>query len=85
MKLILCKKCHDVIKLDISPRTCKCKGCGGRYIDDLHAEYWGSDSVPLGFSNSSLVDAVSRQPESGQGCLFTAFVIPIQCDTFKKV
>lgn len=60
--------------------VCGCKGCGGRYINDLDAIYWGT-CVPLGFSNSSLSAAVSEQPPSGMGERFEAFVIPKNCPT----
>ncbi len=82
MKLILCYKCQDVVKGDFAPRTCKCGASGIQYLNDLNAIYWG-DAVPLGFANSSLVDAVSHQPLGGMGREFKAFVIPVVCPTFK--
>lgn len=84
MKLIFCTKCYDVIKLDSKLRKCKCKKSGGRYLDDLNAEYWG-DSIPLGFDNHSLVEAISSQPIQGNGKKFEAFVIPLICPTMKKL
>jgi hypothetical protein len=86
MKLLLCEECNDVIKLDYKVRYCKCRKTGGRYLQDgLKAEYWGEHAIPLGFANSSLVEAVNDQPENGQGRIFTAFVIPKQCPTMRKV
>lgn len=87
MKLILCTKCHDVFKLTTNEtRQCKCGVCGGFYKEDgVQAEYWGDPAVPLGFANSSLVDAVRNQPEKGLGELFEAFVIPKECSSMKKV
>jgi hypothetical protein len=86
MKLVLCKKCQDVVRLTSEMRQCKCKLSGGCYLDDIQAVYWGNDAAPLGFDNLTLVDALKRQPEGpGVGATFVAFVIPRTCDTFKRV
>jgi hypothetical protein len=37
MKLILCKSCHDVVRLQSEPRLCKCHASGGCYLDDIRA------------------------------------------------
>lgn len=85
MKLIYCKKCHDVFKLDHELRYCKCYSCWGLYLDDgLNAVYKGRCAVPLGFANSTLVEAVHNQPKEGMGEEFTAFVIPKKCPTMKR-
>jgi hypothetical protein len=86
MKLILCKKCQDVVRLiQDEERFCKCKSCSGQYTDDLNAWYRGGEHViPIGFSNPSLVSAVTNQPKSGWGEGFEAFVIPEECNTFIK-
>lgn len=87
MKLILCRKCQDVYKLGrLKDKKCTCGATGGRYLKDgLHAEIWGDDAVPLGFANSSLVMAIQRQPASGWGKTFEAFVIAKECDTVKVI
>jgi len=86
MKLILCKKCSDIFKLDIKLRSCKCGKSYGRYLnDDFNAEYAGEYAIPLGFKNSSLKKAIDNQPTSGSGENFEAFVIPKTCDTFIKI
>jgi hypothetical protein len=76
MKLLLCKECHDVVRLQSVKRVCKCGKSGGRYTDGINAVYFGENAVPLGFSNSSLVNAVVNQPNNGSGKEFIAFVIP---------
>jgi len=82
MKLVLCPHCHDVFKLAKNVRFCACKKSGGQYKEDgLNAVYWGG--IPLGFANSTLVDAVENQPEEGAGREFVAFVIPKKCPTMK--
>lgn len=84
MKLILCKKCQDVVRLVQSEeRACSCGTCSGRYTNELDAWYKGGVFVvPLGFDNWSLSTAVHEQPENGMGKIFRAFVIPKECKTF---
>ena len=60
MKLLPCKSCQDVFKLDFVLRTCKCGLVGGKYLDAINAEYFGTGAVPLRFVNSSLVDAIDN-------------------------
>ena len=85
MKLILCRECQDVVRLiEDEERQCKCGKCKGQYIDDLNAWYEGEKCTPLGFANSSLVNAVMNQPEKDWGKTFTAFVIEKDCPTFEN-
>jgi len=84
MKLIICERCDDVVKLSTKEwRSCECGASGGRYMDDLNAEIWGSCQA-IGFSNPSLVDALKRQPETGWGVVFEAFVIPRIVPTIRR-
>jgi hypothetical protein len=84
MKLIICRKCQDIFKLDYKPRTCKCGQSKGKYLQDgINAQYSGP-AVPIGFANSSLANAVNNQPEDGMGKEFIAFVIPKHCETMKR-
>jgi len=87
MKLLLCKNCQDVIRLvQEEVRTCRCGKVSGKYINDLDAIYSGDDAIPLGFANSTLVEAIVNQPEgNGLGKVFTAFVIPKNCPSFVKI
>ena len=86
MKLILCRSCQDVFKLSTEKvRTCACGKCAGVYLDAVNALYSGDDAVPIGFGNTTLVYALMNQPANGVGKEFTAFVIPRQCDSMKKV
>jgi hypothetical protein len=85
MKLILCGECQDVRKILSTNTSCFCGKSGGRYLDNLFAEYWGS-AIPLGFDNYSLVDACKAPDRSdGKGVKFDAFVVPRVCATYKKV
>lgn len=85
MKLLLCRKCQDVIRLLDEPRKCSCGNVSGNYLDELNAVYSGEYAVPLGFANSTLFEAISNQPEKGMGYNFKAFVIAKDCNTFWKV
>lgn len=85
MKLIFCKVCEDVVRLDRKERTCECQSCGGRYLSPVLAEYWGESAVPLSIDTESLKMAVSQRPENGRGNEFVAFVIPHQCPTYKRI
>lgn len=85
MKLVLCTKCQDVIRLmQDEERSCKCGKCSGQYIDNLYAWYKGKYAIPIGFANSSLVNAVRNQPQTTWGKEFTAFVIQRECSTFEN-
>jgi hypothetical protein len=84
MKLIFCKECQDVVKLDFAKRECKCGRSSGYYEDSLNAVYWGP-CVPLGISNFSLQEAIRWQPDSGQGSVVEAFVIPKKCKTMERL
>lgn len=86
MKLILCKNCQDVVRLiQDNERFCHCGKCSGQYTDELNAWYKGKFAIPMGFANSSLVNAIYNQPNSGLGEIFSAFIIPEICPTFKKL
>jgi len=82
MKLIYCEYCHDVFKLALEPRRCRCGETWGKYLPNgLDAQYAGDGAIPLGFGNTSLMFAIANRPEEGMGKAFTAFVIPVECPT----
>ena len=83
MKLILCSKCQDIVRLQNYRRYCSCGQSSGFYKDDLRAVYSG-DAIPLGIDNHDLTRAVLNQPVSGQWEAFKAGVMPVKCSTFKK-
>lgn len=85
MKLLFCKRCQDVVRMQSEFRSCQCGATRGRYLaDGDHAEYVGDDAVPLGIANPSLARAILEQPEQGTGRTFTAFVVPRANDKFKR-
>lgn len=85
MKLILCPLCEDVIKLNRAGRFCECGRSWGRYLNDGVSAEIGGEAVPLGFVNSELRIALANRPKAGMGHAFTAFVIPVRCDTIQVV
>jgi len=85
MKLLLCRRCQDVFKLQTTQRECGCGGTWGRYdADGLNAVYDDGFGVPIGFHNGSLATAVKNQPLEGRGLRFDAFVISKECPTMRK-
>lgn len=93
MKLLLCRACQDVLKLQESPsqreaRRCKCGKSGGRYLDQLNAEFWGRHALLIGFDNNSLAAVVHGDLWKGDppyGPRFTAFIIPEETNSVRKV
>jgi len=83
MKLIFCPTCHDVRRLKAETVECECGDSWGEYKGDLFAEVYGK-AIPLGFANSSFVQALKNRPDEGLGSRFEAFVIPRHCDTVKE-
>lgn len=99
MKLLICLVCSDVFKLATEKHIkCKCGACGGQYLDDLNAVYWGK-ALPLGFANGSLMHAMLQQINLGdssekmayghnqwvtKGHSFESFIIPSDAPTMIK-
>lgn len=96
MKLILCKYCHDLIKLNEQDRLCDCGRSGGRYLEDgHHAVMWGK-ALPVGIDNNTFVQAcqyLNFEPEDETGAVlkfigleFKAFLInEKECSTIKRI
>lgn len=84
MKLILCRRCQDIVKALPEWRSCSCGKSKARYIDDLHAEYMGP-CIPIGLDNNSMLLAIRVRPKTGLGSGFKAFVIPEVCKTFTRI
>lgn len=90
MKLLYCKRCHDIIKMSHRLNTCECGQVKGMYTSDLNVEYTGAYAVPLGILNDSFIDAVRNQPEKDNeertgGVRFEGFVIPKQCSRVTRL
>ena len=90
MKLILCRKCHDVFKLDYETRKCKCGECFGKYLNDGLVAEVNKPSIVLGFNNNSLADALNfsnygKLTSKYMGDRFEAFIISQKSDTIRTV
>jgi hypothetical protein len=83
MKLIYCIICKSVISLSEQTKACDCGRSSGRYLDLIKAEIAGP-CIPIGFANSTFVQALQNQPVHGPGKTFTAFVIEQKCPSIKR-
>lgn len=55
MKLLWCRACNDVVKLDYEKRTCHCRNSSGWYHDDgWHATVVGRSVEVIGLDNNVL-------------------------------
>ena len=85
MKLIYCTICQDLVKLKMELTYCECEKSCGKYLEDgLNAIYFGDYAVPLGINNFNFVEALKKQPKDGLGKRFEAFIISVECPTFRK-
>lgn len=84
MKLIYCKECCDIVKLNLLRSTCNCGECWGIYLNDLVSAVIHGPAIPLGIDNLSFIEALKERHVKGLGKEFTAFVIPEECDTVVK-
>lgn len=83
MKLIFCPNCQDVIKMAQTKRSCACGKSWGQYHGPLQATFGGM-TIPLGFDNHSLRDAIQLWKTKERvelGCRFTAFIMPSTAPT----
>lgn len=65
MKLLLCRECGDVIKLQPgTPRSCLCGKSAGRYLDDLSTVEQTEGSISIALHNHDLRDAVEAFDDS---------------------
>ena len=84
MKLLLCTKCQDIVRLFKKRRRCKCGRVAGLYTDDDNVIYMGDKAIPISIDNTSLLQAIIEQPNEGEGKDFQATIPPINCTTFQK-
>jgi hypothetical protein len=67
MKLLFCKHCGDVLKLQRRQRACECGRSAGRYLADGDAcEITGEWALLLGLSNAALEGAARRERAPGE-------------------
>jgi hypothetical protein len=93
MKLLFCKKCGDMFSLRLEHKECVCGKVGGRYLDELHANFYGVSAVPIGIDNSSLFARIYGDKDEFQDSYFgkdcvKCFVVKCKnkcSETFVKV
>lgn len=73
MKLLNCLECRDIVRLDFVERRCRCKRCGGRYVDQVTVEYSGPARI-IGIRNR----------DYGQG-IGTWWTIPKRSEHVRRV
>jgi hypothetical protein len=83
MKLLFCRFCKDLFKLNYEIKYCKCGKCWGYYEPDGINAVISDQSYPVGIHNQEFINAISNQPKTGTGYSFKAFVIPKHCPTIK--
>jgi hypothetical protein len=89
MKLLMCFKCSDIVKLTglLYWRGCRCGAVQARYLKDgLHAEITGEGCL-LAFDNGSFYKAI-QQYKSTKGNIgneFTSFVISDTSEHVKRL
>lgn len=60
MKLLFCSRCHDIVKLQIELRHCRCKKSFGRYLEDGWHAHVGGKAMVIGIHNHSFAKAVQH-------------------------
>ena len=93
MKLVYCRLCHDVFKLDSYEndiRRCKCGKSSGEYITSNLAEVYGKDAVPLCIGWSTFLEAIEKQPTDEKDnkinpAYFKAWIAPKESDTIRHM
>lgn len=83
MKLLLCIRCQDIIRLFEEERVCKCGKVRGKYSNGKGI-FSGDGAIPLLIKNNTLVRAIADQQDEGDGIVFDARVCPIHSADFKK-
>ena len=86
VKLLYCLACGDLFIVTSEPRACLCGATRGQYVDSHSAIYSGKLAVPLGIANASFLRAMYNRldKDTGKGERFEAFVIPKQCESFRR-
>jgi len=75
MKLLFCRNCGDVLKLQLGRRTCECGDSRGKYLaDGDSAEISGPNATVIAIDNVTLAEAITNQPQTGRGTDFKAWV-----------
>ena len=75
MKLIYCRACQDIIKLNMKLRLCACGKSWGRYGAGGVLATISATAVPLAINNLPFDLALEKREEDGASVPFEACVI----------
>lgn len=90
MKLLLCSKCDDVIKLTVGKwRRCECGQTSGRYLEDGDKAEVSEGCIVLGINSTSLSEAVRHRNDDALRTIspslgFSAFVFGDYSDKIRR-
>lgn len=78
MKLILCSRCRDILKLIFRPRTCACGKSSG-YCDEHGTAHFAGPANPIEISDLSIKSALDELPNgNGTPSRLIAWMVPQQ-------
>jgi hypothetical protein len=84
MKLLFCKNCYDLQKLDLKTNYCKCGDSSGKYCDDGDfCQISGDYAIVVGIDNNSFRKAVIN--DSGLEMGFMSWVFANDYYKIKKI
>ena len=85
MKLILCDNCGDIFNLTFRRKECSCGKGFGNYLEDGITVEISKSSIPLGFANSSIKEALAKRIflMENSSSEFTAFVISDRAESIR--
>lgn len=68
MKLLMCRYCHDVLKLRRrETRFCMCKKSWGHYLTDGANAEVSQEAIVIGIDNNTVVRAIQAQANKDSG------------------
>lgn len=81
MKLLICKKCNDIVALALSERKCYCGSSCGNYINKTVVVTHGPCRV-LGMKNQT-IEKILQEPDNSSAD-FTIFTIASSCESVRS-
>jgi hypothetical protein len=85
MKVAYCPKCKDLFKLIFDVRSCRCGESSGVLMQDKMSVQINGPTKVIGIEDRSFFEAVNKQPKSGSGKDFKAFVLPIENKSVRAI
>lgn len=87
MKLLYCKACNDLVRLQREWRLCNCRRSAGRYEDAARAIVAGEPAFAVGIMGDAITRAISDvATASGRfGPAFSGWVFPLDFEKVTRV